>query len=115
MGDARRQRGQREDVPANASDLRTLEELRFEFVREQLRFVQERRKSFRYLRAAFVAVLALATVAAMAAVFTLGVGLAADHPAFVVPSLWTLTASTGGSVFLLRFYAGKVLAKGAPA
>jgi hypothetical protein len=100
-----------QDLPANASDLRTPQEIELEYKREELRMVQEQRKSFGWLRKGFVVVLAvLITVAAMA-VFTLIVGLVSGSLELALPSLYVLAGSGGAGVFVWRVYAERIRAR----
>jgi hypothetical protein len=106
---------QHQDVPANASDLGSAEEISLELDRERLRFVQEERKNFRFLRAGFIAVLAILALAAAVSAVTILVGLTAGPAEAVIPSIWALAGSGGGSVFIWRFYAGRMPTRGTPA
>lgn len=100
-----------EDVPANASDLRTPDEIELEYQREELRMVQEERKSFGWLRKGFVAVLAVLVMVALMAVFTLTVGLVSGPVELILPSLSVLAGSGGAGVFFWRMYAERIPAR----
>lgn len=100
-----------EDVPANASDLRTPGEIELEYQREELRMAQEERKSFGWLRKGFVAVLAVLVMVAMMAVFTLTVGLLGGPIELILPSLSVLAGSGGAGVFFWRMYAERIPAR----
>jgi hypothetical protein len=99
------------DVPANASDLSTPDEIELEHQREELRMAQEERKSFGWLRKGFVAVLAVLVMVATMAVFTLTVGLVGGPAALILPSLSVLAGSGGAGVFFWRMYAERIPAR----
>lgn len=94
----------RKDAPANASDLQTPEEIEFEHRREGLRMVQEKRKSFGWMRKGFVAVLAILVAVAAGAASTLAVGLISGPFELVIPSVSILAGSGGAGVFCWRLY-----------
>jgi hypothetical protein len=98
----------REDVPANASDLRTAAEIELEHQREELRMAQEQRRSFGWLRKGFVLVLSILAMVAMMAVITLTVGLVGGPIELVLPSLYVLAGSGGAGVFFWRMYAERI-------
>lgn len=100
-----------EDVPANASDLLTAEEIELEHRREGLRMAQEERKSFGWLRKGFVAVLSVLVMVATMAVFTLTVGLVGGPVELILPSLSVLAGSGGAGVFFWRMYAERIPAR----
>jgi hypothetical protein len=100
-----------EDVPANASDLSSVEEIELEHQREELRMAQEERKSFGWLRKGFVAVLAVLVMVATMAVFTLTVGLVSGPVELVVPALSVLAGSGGAGVYFWRMYAERIPAR----
>jgi hypothetical protein len=97
-----------EDVPANASDLCTPNEIELEYQREELRMAQEERRSFGWLRKGFVAVLAILVMVATMAVFTLTVGLLSGPVQLVVPALSVLAGSGGAGVYFWRMYAERI-------
>jgi hypothetical protein len=99
------------DVPANASDLSTADEIELEHQREELRMAQEERKSFGWLRKGFVAVLAVLVMVAAMAVFTLTVGLVSGPVELVVPALSVLAGSGGAGVYFWRMYAERIPAR----
>lgn len=99
------------DVPANASDLSTADEIELEHQREELRMAQEERKSFGWLRKGFVAVLAVLVMVATMAVFTLTVGLVSGPVELVVPALSVLAGSGGAGVYFWRMYAERIPAR----
>jgi hypothetical protein len=99
------------DVPANASDLLTPEQIELEHQREELRMAQEERKSFGWLRKGFVAVLAVLVMVATMAVFTLSVGLLSGPVELVVPALSILAGSGGAGVYFWRMYAERIPAR----
>ncbi len=99
------------DVPANASDLLTPEQIELEHQREELRMAQEERKSFGWLRKGFVAVLAVLVLVATMAVFTLTVGLLSGPVELVVPALSILAGSGGAGVYFWRMYAERIPAR----
>jgi hypothetical protein len=101
----------REDVPANASDLRTAAELELEHQREELRMAQEERRSFGWLRKGFVFVLSILAMVAMMAVITLAVGLVSGPFQLVLPSLSVLAGSGGAGIFFWRLYAERIPAR----
>lgn len=103
-----------EDVPANASDLRSPEEIRLELARERLRFVQEERKKFRFLNAGFVVVLAVLVFGAALSGATALVGLMGGDHGLVPPSLSAAFGSGVGCVALWRLYAGWMPIKETP-
>ncbi|HET9199039.1 MAG TPA: hypothetical protein VFN92_12395 [Solirubrobacterales bacterium] len=103
--------GAAEDVPANASDLRTSDEIELEHLREGLRMVQEKRKSFAWLRKGFVTVLAILIAVAAMAVFTLAVGLVSGPIELILPSLSVLAGSGGAGIFFWRMYAERIPAR----
>jgi hypothetical protein len=103
----------REDVPANASDLRTPEEIELELARERLRFVQEERKKFRYLNVGFVVVLTILVLGAALSGATALVGVAGGDHSLVAPSLSAMFGSGAGGIALWRLYAGWMPIKGA--
>lgn len=94
-----------EDMPANASELQTPEEIDLEHQREELRMVQEERKNFGLLRKGFVVVLAILAIVAMMAVITLTIGLINGPIGLIIPSLSILAGSGGAGVFFWRLYA----------
>lgn len=96
------------DLPANASDLRTPQEIELEHQREELRMAQERRKSFGWLRKGFVAVLCVLVAVAAMAVFTLTVGLVSGPVELVLPALSVLAGSGGAGIFFWRMYAERI-------
>ncbi len=100
-----------EDVPANASDLQTPDEIELEYQREELRMAQEERKSFGWLRKGFVAVLLVLVMVAMMAVFTLTVGLVSGPIELILPSLSVLAGSGGAGIFFWRMYAERIPAR----
>lgn len=100
-----------EDVPANASDLRTPDEIELEYQREELRMAQEERRSFGWLRKGFVAVLCVLVMVATMAVFTLTVGLLSGPVQLVVPALSVLAGSGGAGVYFWRMYAERIPAR----
>jgi hypothetical protein len=100
--------GAAEDVPANASDLRTPDEIEFEHLREELRMAQEERRSFGWLRKGFVAVLGVLVAVAGMAVFTLTVGLVSGPIALILPSLSVLAGTGGAGIFFWRMYAERI-------
>jgi hypothetical protein len=100
-----------EDVPANASDLRTTDEIDLEHQREELRMAQEERKSFGWLRKGFVAVLAVLVAVAAMAVFTLTVGLVSGPVELILPSLSVLAGTGGAGIFFWRMYAERIPAR----
>lgn len=100
-----------EDLPANASDLRTPQEIELEHQREELRMAQERRKSFGWLRKGFVAVLGVLVLVAMMAVFTLTVGLISGPIDLIIPSLYVLAGTGGAGIFFWRMYAERIPAR----
>ena len=97
-----------QDLPANASDLRTSQEIELEHQREELRMAQEERKSFGWLRKGFVAVLAVLVAVAAMAVFTLTVALVSGPVELVVPALSVLAGTGGAGVFFWRMYAERI-------
>lgn len=108
------------DVPANASDLRTLAEIEFELKREQLRSVQEGRRraegerrekqrNLRFLRGCFVVVLGFLCLAVIASAITFLLALADGEQSLLVQSLWTLVGSGGGGAVAWRFFAGRLI------
>lgn len=99
------------DVPANASDLATPEQIELEHQREELRMAQEERKSFGWLRKGFVAVLMVLVMVATMAVFTLTVGLLSGPVQLVVPALSILAGSGGAGVYFWRMYAERIPAR----
>jgi hypothetical protein len=99
------------DLPANASDLLTPEQIELEHQREELRMAQEERKSFGWLRKGFVAVLAVLVLVATMAVFTLTVGLLSGPVELVVPALSILAGSGGAGVYFWRMYAERIPAR----
>jgi hypothetical protein len=99
------------DVPANASDLLTPEQIELEHQREELRMAQEQRKSFGWLRKGFVAVLGVLVLVATMAVFTLTVGLLSGPVELVVPALSVLAGSGGAGVYFWRMYAERIPAR----
>jgi hypothetical protein len=96
------------DVPANASDLRTPEEISLELDRERLRFVQEERKNFRFLRASCAVVLGILALGAVLSGFTIVVGLTSGQLEVVLPAIGALGGALGGSVVVWRFYAERM-------
>jgi hypothetical protein len=100
-----------EDLPANASDLRTPDEIELEHQREELRMAQEERKSFGWLRKGFVTVLLVLVLVATMAVFTLTVGLLSGPVELVVPALSVLAGSGGAGVYSWRMYAERIPAR----
>jgi hypothetical protein len=100
-----------EDVPANASDLWTSDEIELEHQREELRMAQEERKSFGWLRKGFVAVLAVLVAVATMAVFTLTVGLVSGPIQLILPSLSVLAGTGGAGIFFWRMYAERIPAR----
>jgi hypothetical protein len=100
-----------EDVPANASDLRTPDEIELEHLREALRMAQEERRSFGWLRKGFVAVLGVLVAVAGMAVFTLTVGLVSGPIALILPSLSVLAGTGGAGIFFWRMYAERIPAR----
>lgn len=100
-----------EDVPANASDLRTAEEIELEHQREELRMAQEKRRSFGWLRKGFVAVLAVLMAVAAMAVITLTIGLVRGPYEMVLPALSILAGTGGAGVFFWRMYAERIPAR----
>ena len=103
--------GAPEDVPANASDLRTPEEIDLEHQREELRMAQEERRSFGWLRKGFVTVLAVLVAVAAMAVFTLTVGLVSGPIQLILPSLSVLAGTGGAGIFFWRMYAERIPAR----
>jgi hypothetical protein len=106
-----RSRRSGEDAPANASDLRTPDEIELEHLREELRMAQEERKSFGWLRKGFVAVLAVLVAVAAMAVFTLTVGLVSGPIQLILPSLSVLAGTGGAGIFFWRMYAERIPAR----
>ncbi len=100
-----------EDLPANASDLRTPEEIELEHQREELRMAQEERRSFGWVRKGFVTVLAILVLVATMAVFTLTVALLSGPVELIVPALSVLAGSGGAGVFFWRMYAERLPAR----
>lgn len=101
----------REDVPANASDLRTAAEIELEHQREELRMAQEERRTFGWLRKGFVLVLWVLSMVAMMAVITLTVGLVSGAFELVLHSLYVLAGSGGAGIFFWRMYAERIPAR----
>lgn len=97
-----------EDVPANASELWTPDEIELEHLREELRMVQEERRSFGWLRKGFVAVLGVLVAVAGMAVFTLTVGIVSGPVALILPSLSVLAGTGGAGIFFWRMYAERI-------
>lgn len=106
-----RSRRSGEDSPANASDLRTPEEIDLEHQREELRMAQEERRSFGWLRKGFVAVLGVLVAVATMAVFTLTVGLVSGPVELILPSLSVLAGTGGAGIFFWRMYAERIPAR----
>lgn len=100
-----------EDLPANASELRTAAEIELEHQREELRMVQEERKTFGWLRKGFVAVLGVLIAVAAMAVITLTIGLVNGPFELILPSLSVLAGSGGAGVFFWRMYAERIPAR----
>jgi hypothetical protein len=96
------------DVPANASDLSTPDEIELEHQREELRMAQEERRSFGWLRKGFVAVLGVLVAVATMAVFTLTVGLVSGPIELILPALSVLAGSGGAGIFFWRMYAERI-------
>jgi hypothetical protein len=101
----------REDVPANASDLGTVAEIELEHQREELRMAQEERRGFGWLRKGFVLVLSVLVMVAAMAVITLTVGLVDGPVELILPSLSVLAGSGGAGVFFWRMYAERIPAR----
>jgi hypothetical protein len=101
----------REDVPANASDLGTAAEIELEHQREELRMAQEERRTFGWLRKGFVLVLWVLAMVAMMAVVTLTVGLVSGPIELVLPALSVLAGSGGAGIFFWRMYAERIPAR----
>lgn len=100
-----------EDMPANASELWTPDEIELEYQREELRMAQEERRSFGWLRKGFVAVLCVLVMVATMAVFTLTIGLLSGPVELVVPALSVLAGSGGAGVYFWRMYAERIPAR----
>jgi hypothetical protein len=100
-----------QDLPANASDLRTAQEIELEHQREELRMAQEERRSFGWVRKGFIAVLAVLVMVATMAVFTLTVGLVSGPIELIVPSLSILAGTGGAGIFFWRMYAERIPAR----
>jgi hypothetical protein len=100
-----------EDLPANASDLRTSQEIELEHQREELRMAQEERRSFGWVRKGFVAVLSVLVLVAVMAAFTLAIGLISGPFELIVPSLSVLAGSGGVGVYFWRMYAERIPAR----
>ncbi|HWO84852.1 MAG TPA: hypothetical protein VNM38_13845 [Solirubrobacterales bacterium] len=100
-----------EDLPANASDLRTPQEIELEHQREELRMAQEARRGFGWVRKGFVAVLSVLVLVAVMAASTLAVGLLSGTAELVVPALSVLAGSGGAGVFFWRMYAERIPAR----
>ena len=100
-----------EDLPANASDLRTAQEIELEHQREELRMAQEERRSFGWVRKSFVAVLGVLVLVAVMAASTLTIGLLSGAAELIVPALSVLAGSGGAGVFFWRMYAERIPAR----
>jgi len=99
------------DLPANASDLRTPQEIELEHQREELRMAQEERRGFGWVRKGFVAVLAVLVLVAVMAASTLAVGLVNGPLELIVPALSVLTGTGGAGIFFWRMYAERIPAR----
>jgi hypothetical protein len=100
-----------QDLPANASDLRTPGEIELEHQREELRMAQEERRSFGWVRKGFVVVLAILVLVAAMAASTLTVGLVNGPFELIVPSLSVLAGTGGAGIFFWRMYAERIPAR----
>ena len=100
-----------QDLPANASDLCTPQEIELEHQREELRMAQEERRSFGWVRKGFVAILAVLVLVAVMAASTLTVGLVAGPFELIVPSLSVLAGTGGAGIFFWRMYAERIPAR----
>lgn len=91
------------DVPANASDLQTHEEIGLERDRQQLRSEQEETKSFRSSRQGRWLVLGMVGALSVALVVIAFVALRSGAKEVAISTSGAVTAL---AVYLLRFYAG---------